>query len=160
MGMDSVLKRLSEELDSMSEEEKESLFESVTHTKCKNRWVERIHNLSVEKRIELISKCKTKYESKEYYERAYSRGYEPRTELFFMLVEYAEKYGKNIYEERVTKGDILMFCNGDLYLVDDTYIVELLIGQGSAVNVFTIEEYEEHQKYLKDIYEKENLWEE
>lgn len=24
---------------------------------------------------------------------------------------------------------------------------------------FTIEDYEEHQKYLKDVYEKENLWE-
>lgn len=158
MRMDGVLKRLREKLDSMSEEEKERWAESITHTKFNNRWVERIHGLSVEKRVELIGKCKTKYESKEYRERELRLGYEPRTDLFFILAEYAERYGKNIYKERTANGDILMFCNGTLWLVDNTYIVELLIGQGSAVNVFTIDEYEEHQKYLKDVYEKENLW--
>lgn len=156
----SWLERLKTKFESMSDDEKECFFEDITHTKFNKRWVERIHGLSTERRIELIGKCKTKYDSKEYRDREYNLGYEPRTELFFMLVEYAEEYGKNIYEERVAKGDILTFCSGGLYLVDDTYIVELLIGQGSAVNVFTIEEYEEHQKYLKNVYEKENLWEE
>lgn len=158
MEKESLLQRLKAHLDSMSEEEKERFAESITHTKFNNRWVERIHSLSTEKRIKLIGKCKVKYDSKEYREREWKLGYEPRRYLFFMLVEYAERYGKNIYEERAAKGDILMFCNGTLWLVDDTYIVELLIGQGSAVNVFTIDEYEEHQKYLKDVYEKENLW--
>lgn len=149
-----IIKRIQEETERMTPEEREAEYEALTHAKFYARWVEKVHNLSIEERIDIIGKCKVKYESDEYAKKEYSKGYEPRMSLYDILIEYSRKYGKNIYEERIKSGDLLPFCYGDLYLIDDAYIVELLMGQGSVIHVYTPQEYKEHQEYLERVNEE------
>lgn len=95
-----------------------------------NRYIEKFHSLRLTSRWNIIEKIRTKYDSDEYVRREYRMGYEPRTPLYFLLLEYARKYGMTILDEY---GEDLAFC-AELFLVDG-YYVELMIGQGSVVHV-------------------------
>lgn len=152
--MGELLDKLKERMDSMTQEELDAEYESITHEKFWNRWVENVHNLSNGELLSLISKVKTKYESDEYVNSEYKMGYEPRMPLYELLYHYACKYGVDILEETTEP------WNDDFtagrFKIADAYILELLIGQGTVINVYAIDEWKQHDEYLRKYYNKDN----
>lgn len=97
-------------------------------------WVEKVHALGAEKRYETIRKIKAKYDSDEYIDSEYHKGYFPRTPLYNLLVDYARIHGTP-----TTEG-VNEYFPEDAYIVDDKIIVRIIFGQGSVVHVEFIEE--------------------
>ena len=110
----------------------------------KEHWIEKLHNLTVGQRIELIRKCIKKYDSDEYKDKEYKKGRFPENTLFYMLDDYAEKYGEPLYIEN----DVCI----SKYLIDGKFIIECVCGQGSVINVKEIEENEIVVRNIKDEY--------
>lgn len=128
--MKDITERLKEYLESKTEEELESEFESITHIKFWNRWCEKFHSLGKEKRYEIIEKVIKKYGSDTYRKREYRLGYEPREELFQLFAYYAETYGVVLED----KGYYTNFV-GDAMIFDDTWVIQILYGQGTVIHV-------------------------
>lgn len=57
-------------------------------------------------------------------------GYEPRCPLFTLFQKYAEVYGKDIIDEYSDTSFL-----ADAMVIDNTWIIELYIGQGSFISV-------------------------
>ena len=93
------------------------------------RYINHIHNLTPEQRAILIRKIINKYESDEYRDREYRKGYEPRTPLYDVLMDYAEQhcqeadYKKNQYFEEIQ------------YDIDGKFIISEIFGQGSFISI-------------------------
>lgn len=91
-----------------------------------DKWLEKYHSLPFEKRVELYQKVKSKYESDEYKDYWYSRGYEPSQYWYSFGFEYAKKYGTELDIDE----DFLSGC----YMVDG-YMVKLYVGQGCFYHI-------------------------
>lgn len=105
----------------------------------KDRYVEKLHSMSLEERDAFIMKCIDKYDSEEYKDREYNAGYEPRCPLYNVIFDYAEKYGEDVrsYVNRSFLAARYKF---------DNWIVELYIGQGSFISIHNIDpDYELHE---------------
>lgn len=132
--MGSIVESLKKYLESdeckqrLEEERKRELF----FNKLKDKWIEKIHSLTVEQRADVIRKCIKKYDSDKYKDKEYKKGRFPENTLFYMLDDYAEKYGEPLYIEN----DICV----SKYLIDGKFIIECVYGQGSVINVTEIEE--------------------
>lgn len=98
--------------------------------KVKNRQLERLHNSG--KFVELTEKCITKYESDEYQNKCYDRGYEPPCDLYYFLHDYAAKYGRELTEEELNKYSNMFTCS---IFYCEGYYFNFMIGQGSCVLV-------------------------
>ena len=144
--MGSIVESLKEYLESdeykqrLEEENKRELFLNS----WKDKWIEKIHSLTVEQRSDVIRKCIKKYDSEEYKYKEYNKGRFPENTLFYMLDYYAEKYGEPLYIEN----DV---CTSR-YLIDGKFIIECVCGQGSVINVTEIEENEIVVRNIKDEY--------
>lgn len=73
-----------------------------------DKWMGKFHNLAEAKKIELLRKLKTKYESEEYLSRFKNRLENPHYPLYGLLETYAVTYGRqvilsNLENEFVTK---------------------------------------------------------
>lgn len=92
-------------------------------------------SIGPEKRAYYIQKVIDKYESKEYKDRWYNRGYFPPENLFWYIFDYAYKYGKcwRTLSEEVGPGF-------DSKFVFDNWKVLLYIGQGSIVKIYPLTE--------------------
>jgi hypothetical protein len=127
------LKRLLE--DPEEEKKIQDYFDKIAKKhEIENNQIERAHAKFDERFEEIIEKIITKYHSKKYKGREYDRGYEPREELFFFLLKYAEKYGR----ECESKEEFLKYGNtftAELYYYKGYYF-NLMIGQGSCVLIF------------------------
>lgn len=134
--MGDIARRLKERLEKMTPEEKEAEFEAITHTKFWNRWCEKFHNLGKEKRYEIVEKVKKKYNSDEYKRKEYKLGYEPREELFSLFAHYAEIYGKVLEDKKYYTAFV-----GDAMIFDDTWVVQILYGQGAVIHVNHIDTF-------------------
>jgi hypothetical protein len=88
---------------------------------------------------ELVEKIIDKYESNEYRDRWYNRGFEPEESLYFFLYYFAVKYGReatpNEYKRYSNE-----FISGIYYF--DKYFFCMINGQGSSIQIFE-EELEE-----------------
>ena len=124
----------------LEEENKRELFLNS----WKDRWIEKIHSLTVEQRADVIRKCIKKYDSEEYKDKEYKKGRFPENTLFDMLDDYAEKYGEPLYIEN----DVCV----SKYLIDGKFIIECFDGQGSVINVKEIEENEVVARDIKNDY--------
>lgn len=124
----------------LEEENKRELFLNS----WKDKWIEKIHSLTVEQRADVIRKCIKKYDSDEYKDKEYKKCRFPENTLFYMLDEYAEKYGEPLYIEN----DVCI----SKYLIDGKFIIECVCGQGSVINVKEIEENEIVVRNIKDEY--------
>ena len=126
--MGSIFEGLKKCLDSdeckkrLEEENKRELFLNS----WKDKWIEKIHSLTVEQRADVIRKCIKKYDSDKYKDKEYKKGRFPENTLFYMLDDYAEKYGEPLYIEN----DICV----SKYLIDGKFIIECVYGQGSVIN--------------------------
>lgn len=124
----------------LEEERQRELF----FNKLKDKWIKKIHSLTVEQRADVIRKCIKKYNSDEYKDKEYKKGRFPENTLFYMLDDYAEKYGEPLYIEN----DVCI----SKYLIDGKFIIECVYGQGSVINVTEIEENEIVARDIKNEY--------
>lgn len=123
---DSVLKALKEWA---SDPENVKQFQETfrKNQERKERYINKLANLTIGQRSEFIQKCIDKYESNEYVNKEYKLGYEPRCPLYDVIFNYASRYGESLE------------CNED-FLAErykfDNWIVELYIGQGSFIRIY------------------------
>ena len=104
--------------------------------RIKSEQIKRIHRLYGNNIDSFIEKVEAAYESKAYKDKWYSKGCEPPTDLYWMLLYYAEKYGEKI--NRKTNRDLLdTYANtftGRIYKLG-SYVIQSMNGQGSVVQV-------------------------
>ena len=82
---------------------------------------------------EIIEKIQAKYESDKYINYWYSKGFEPPKSLYFFLLDYAEKYGREATEKEYEEfGN--MFTSS-MFVCND-YFVSRMDGQGSVVHIW------------------------
>lgn len=82
--------------------------------------------------VEIVEKVIVKYNDSKYVNRWYKRGIEPPESLFWILFNYAEKYGRECTKEEWKQygnmfSSALYFCNG--------YFFNRMDGQGSIIQV-------------------------
>jgi hypothetical protein len=111
-------KRLDQWIDKEIEKKKKlEIFLEKAHNKFKDR---------IDQVIEILIK---KYQSSEYVLSEYKRGCQPRTELYWTLLSYGQKYGKVCDDEKYLN----MFTCEAYYI--GSYVVQVMVGQGSCVKV-------------------------
>ena len=76
-----------------------------------------IDSLGPEGRYKAFKKIREKYESDEYIRSEYSKGYEPRGQLFGVILDYAEALDPDID-----------FCVSKFH-IDNTWVIRLFIGR-------------------------------
>lgn len=91
--------------------------------------IERFHTKYQNRLDEVIQKLKDKYESDWYWEKEYSKGREPRTPLYWLLLDYARKYCKPCEEEKY-----LNMFTGEAYYIG-SYVIQVMHGQGSIIRI-------------------------
>jgi hypothetical protein len=117
-----------------SEEGQKSIAEYLDNLNKRESVLSRqLHRLFMSGRfVEFTRRVVAKYESDEYRDRWYSRGIEPREDLYYFLMEYAIKYGRKVTKSEIKKyGNIftseLVFCEG--------FYFNLTNGQGSVIKI-------------------------
>ena len=98
------------------------------------RHLERIHNkFPYEWQfVEFVEKVIAKYESNKYKDFWYNKSCEPPTPLYFLLYEYAEKYGRECTQEEIKEYG--SHFSSELYFINNYYF-NLINGQGSIVEI-------------------------
>lgn len=76
-----------------------------------------------------MEKLMAKYHSEEYRSKEYSKGYEPREPLLWLMFRYAKKYCKPCKNKKYFN----MFT-GSAYYVGD-YVLQVMRGQGSVLQI-------------------------
>lgn len=97
--------------------------------------IKRFHKKYGNNLSEIIEKIITKYNSSEYGKRYFNRGEEPTESLYWFLLDYAGKYGKEIKftKKNIEKySDYLNTFTGEAYIIDK-YFIQCMHGQGSCV---------------------------
>lgn len=108
-----------------------------------DRYADKLKSLSEDELRSFVEKVRTKYASVEYTDRWYKQGREPQEELYWVLLHYAKKYCKEAGPE-----NYVFFVTECYYLFNDT-IIQRLDGQGSVVQILSIEEKERQNKIDK-----------
>ena len=99
-----------------------------------NKYIDKLHSMSLENRSELIDKIITKYESDEYKDREmFKLHYEPRCTLYWYLDDYAEKYGEELPNDENNP------FPHSIRMIDNKYIVRKMYGQGTVIDVWKVE---------------------
>lgn len=100
----------------------------------RDRNIEWIKELTTEKRFELVEKLVNKYESDEYVKSEYKKGFQPRTPLYYVLLDYAETYCRpSLYQ-------VNEYFDEAQYDIDGKWIISIINGQGTVINVTRVEE--------------------
>lgn len=100
------------------------------HKKFIDKYINKLKNMSVEKRLELYEKIYNKYNSEKYINKEYGLGYEPRCDLYDILLDYGSIYG------------IQLFTGA--FVLDETWVINQIEGQG-VVTIF--ERFTKENKY-------------
>ena len=101
-------------------------------------------------RIALVKKVIEKYASDAYQDRWFGRGIEPPNDLFWEYFEYAQKKGEDVYYLYCRKYYRAFVFTTALYKTEESFIVERLDGQGSAIMVSLVDDFEENIKYIHE----------
>jgi len=108
----------------------EKYYQEIDNNKKRNeRYVDKLHSLYGTNIDVIIEKIINKYDSKEYRNREYKMGYEPREDLYWLLLSYAEKYGKPCNERKYYN----MFTSEAFFI--GSYVIQAMDGQGSVVHI-------------------------
>lgn len=121
--MDKVLEKLKAFIG--SPEHIEMLHKQEIKERIYKSQLDRFHNLSIEDKIKFIKACRSKYESKEYQDKEYSLGYEPRTPLYSFLFDYAVEYGRS------SCYNINEYFPEDQFEIAGKFIIGQIYGQGT-----------------------------
>ena len=125
----SILEQLKAYLESdegkadIKRENNKAIFRNALMTKYMNR----LHNMSIEERDALFIKIKAKYNSDEYYYRWINRGIEPPEDLYYYILEYGYRYGTSNKIEDAHFGY-------DSFIIDERWVITAWYGQGTAYN--------------------------
>lgn len=127
--LDGIFEQLKAYLESdegkadIKRENDKAIFRNNLMTKYMNY----LHNMSIEKRDALFTKIKAKYDSDEYYYRWINRGIEPPDDLYYYILEYGYRYGVlNVIEDA--------HFGYDSYIIDNQWVITAWYGQGTAYN--------------------------
>lgn len=82
--------------------------------------------------VEILEKFIKKYESDEYVNKCYKRGFEPDTPMYFFFYMYAKKYGRKATKAE-RKKHANQFTGGLVYI--HGYFFNMMHGQGTVINV-------------------------
>ena len=98
------------------------------------KYMDYLHNMSIEERDTLFTKIKAKYDSDEYYYRWINRGIEPPNDLYYYIIEYGYKYGKpNEIKDA--------YFGYDSFIIDEHWTITAWYGQGTAYNFDKLNTY-------------------
>ena len=97
-----------------------------------DKYVEKFHNIGIEKRGEIIEKIVAKYNSDKYRDKEYSCGREPLCPLYWYLDEYADKYGEKLPDEA---DNPFPHCKS---IIDGKYVIRKMYGQGTVIDVWDV----------------------
>jgi hypothetical protein len=96
----------------------------------RQRWVEKIHTHYGTDIDVLTEKLMDKYYSDAYRDKEYYKCHcEPREELLWLLMEYAETYGKKCKNKKYYND----FTGVAYYL--GSYVIQTMHGQGSVIRI-------------------------
>jgi hypothetical protein len=97
----------------------------------KDRWIDRMWNRIKDDIDGSIERLDNWYGSDKYRDREYKKMYEPREELFWVLLGAAEKYGSEVGDEYE------LYANpftGEMYKIG-SYYIQVMYGQGSVIRI-------------------------
>jgi hypothetical protein len=97
-----------------------------------NSQIERFHQKYKDSISDIIEKIVAKYESDKYKDRWYSRGIMPQEELYWFLLGYAKKYGRECTEEELKVYENSF--SGYIFIVGD-YVIQSMSGMGGCVKI-------------------------
>ena len=118
----------------------------LAQERVENKYIEIFHSMSSTKRAEIINKIKAKYDSDEYLNREILKCHrEPIMYLYWVLFEYAQKYGKQLSQKKNNP------FPHEIYLIDNTFVIRLMHGQGSCVDVWTFSEYNKFNGLYQNV---------
>lgn len=100
-----------------------AIFRNALMTK----YMDYLHNMSIEERDTLFAKIKAKYDSDEYYYRWINRGIEPPENLYDYILEYGYNYGVPNEIQNAHFGY-------DSFVIDGHWVITAWYGQGTAYN--------------------------
>lgn len=92
----------------------------------------RFHEKFSSRFSEIVEKIQTKYNTKAYVKKWYSRGIEPPEDLYWFLFEYAKQY-----EREATIAEHIQYGNdftAEMFFVHG-YLFNLMNGQGSVIHI-------------------------
>jgi hypothetical protein len=95
----------------------------------KDRWAEKFKQRCESDIDGSIEKILAKYDSKEYRDKEYGKGREPREDLLWVALEYAEKYCEECTDEKYLN----MFTGSAYYI--GSYVIQVMHGQGSVIRI-------------------------
>jgi len=127
--LDTIFEQLKAYLESdegkadIKRENDKAIFRNVLMTK----YMDYLHNMSIEERDALFTKIKAKYESDEYYYRWINRGIEPPEDLYHYILEYGYNYGVPNEIQNAHFGY-------DSFIIDGHWVITAWYGQGTAYN--------------------------
>ena len=111
-----------------------------------------LRSLTIEQRSTLIEKIVNKYESDEYNLREHKKGYEPRTSLYSVLLNYAAAYCRpSLYK-------VNEYFEEQQWDIDGRWIISIIYGQGSFIKLTKLKEgeivphYEEERDEIEIYY--------
>lgn len=70
-----------------------------------------------------------KYDSKEYRDKEFRLGFEPREPLFWFMFDYGMKYCEECTDDKYWND----FTGGAYYV--GSYVIQVMIGQGSVIRI-------------------------
>lgn len=111
----------------------------VNAQEVQKRFSERFDTFTEDQKNDFIEKCMNKYYSDEYNKREDKIGVQPRRCLFTYLLEYADK---NCESLSYRANDFVAVC----YRLTQKYVIDLMVGQGSIVDIYEFEEKMKNKK--------------
>lgn len=123
-------------------ENKEDFFDSEYLEKFafkierEEHYCKKLHEMSPEKRKEIIFKIRAKYGSDEYRDKERSKGRQPVCYLYHILFRYATIYG--IACQYKPNG----FFHEEQFVIDDNIIIKQINGQGTLTYIEEIDKNE------------------
>jgi hypothetical protein len=101
--------------------------------------VDRFYKKNKDNMSIIIEKIITKYDSDKYILKEYKLGYQPREELYWVLLSIAKQYGTKIEinEENTEKYSRLNMFTSVAYIFEG-YLIQKMDGQGSVVRIYKI----------------------
>ena len=149
MGQHDWLENLREHMK--SEEGQKSMedyfLKKIKKDEIKESQLERFHENYSDRLEEIFEKIIHKYESSKYVNREYGLGFEPRRPLYFFMLEYAQKHGRELTDKELEKYE--NDFTGEIYFIQGYYI-QIMHGQGSVIRIDKDERLKKLNRILKN----------
>lgn len=129
MKFEEVIKRLDELSDSLFD----SYFEKLEREEnILNYQIDKWRDKILDKKFidPVIKKIIQKYDSDEYVNKEYKKGFIPREGLFWFLYNFTKKYGDKATDEEFEKHSSMF--TSEIYFLHN-WIIERIDGQGSSI---------------------------